>query len=60
MVIRHWSSQGFSLEGAATASVFECFRALGYDFDLLGKPVHPANLMANIRSHPTLISHYAN
>lgn len=35
---------------AATADMLETARASGYDFDLLLKPVHPADLLARIRS----------
>ena len=35
---------------AATANMLEEARANGYDFDLLLKPVHPADLLARIRS----------
>ena len=35
---------------AATVHMLETARASGYDFDLLSKPVHPADLLAKIRS----------
>ncbi|MGC1461138.1 MAG: response regulator transcription factor [Terracidiphilus sp.] len=35
---------------AATADLLEAARAVGYTFDLLLKPVHPADLLASIRS----------
>jgi DNA-binding NtrC family response regulator len=35
---------------AATADLLEKARAQGYDFDLLSKPVHPADLLAKLRS----------
>jgi DNA-binding response OmpR family regulator len=34
---------------AATADLLEEARAQGHDFDLLMKPVHPADLLAKIR-----------
>jgi len=34
---------------AATADLLEKARAEGYDFDLLLKPVHPADLLAKLR-----------
>lgn len=34
---------------AATADLLEKARAEGYDFDLLSKPVHPADLLAKLR-----------
>jgi DNA-binding NtrC family response regulator len=34
---------------ASTADLLEKARAEGYDFDLLSKPVHPADLLAKIR-----------
>ena len=34
---------------AATADLLERARAEGYDFDLLSKPVHPADLLAKLR-----------
>ena len=34
---------------AATADLLEESRARGYDFDLLSKPVHPADLLAKLR-----------
>ncbi len=35
---------------AATADLLEKARAEGYDFELLTKPVHPADLLAKLRS----------
>jgi len=35
---------------AATADLLEDARNQGYDFDLLSKPVHPADLLAKLRS----------
>lgn len=35
---------------AATADLLENARGQGYDFDLLSKPVHPADLLAKLRS----------
>jgi DNA-binding NtrC family response regulator len=35
---------------AATADLLEEARNQGYDFDLLSKPVHPADLLAKLRS----------
>jgi DNA-binding NtrC family response regulator len=34
---------------AATADLLEKARAEGYDFDLLSKPIHPADLLAKLR-----------
>jgi DNA-binding NtrC family response regulator len=34
---------------ASTADLLERARAQGYDFDLLAKPVHPADLLAKLR-----------
>ncbi len=34
---------------ASTANLLEKARAQGYDFDLLAKPVHPADLLAKLR-----------
>jgi DNA-binding response OmpR family regulator len=34
---------------ASTADLLEKARAQGYDFDLLAKPVHPADLLARLR-----------
>ena len=34
---------------AATSHLLEAARADGYDFELLSKPVHPADLLAKIR-----------
>ena len=34
---------------ASTADLLERARAEGYDFDLLSKPVHPADLLAKLR-----------
>ena len=34
---------------ASTANLLEKARAEGYDFDLLLKPVHPADLLAKVR-----------
>ncbi len=34
---------------ASTANLLEKARAEGYDFDLLSKPVHPADLLAKLR-----------
>ena len=34
---------------ASTADLLEKARAQGYDFDLLAKPVHPADLLAKLR-----------
>jgi DNA-binding NtrC family response regulator len=34
---------------ASTADLLEKARAEGYDFDLLPKPVHPADLLAKLR-----------
>ncbi len=34
---------------AATADLLEQAREQGYDFDLLSKPVHPADLLARLR-----------
>jgi CheY-like chemotaxis protein len=34
---------------AVTANLLEEARARGYDFDLLSKPVHPADLLARLR-----------
>ena len=34
---------------ASTADLLEKARAEGYDFDLLSKPIHPANLLAKLR-----------
>lgn len=34
---------------AATADLLEKARQEGYDFDLLSKPVHPADLLARLR-----------
>ena len=34
---------------ASTADLLEKARAEGYDFDLLSKPVHPADLLAKLR-----------
>lgn len=35
---------------AATSDLLATARSQGYDFDLLEKPVHPADLLAKIRS----------
>jgi DNA-binding NtrC family response regulator len=35
---------------AATADLLEAARSSGYTFELLSKPVHPADLLASIRS----------
>jgi DNA-binding response OmpR family regulator len=35
---------------AATADLLEKAREQGYDFDLLSKPVHPADLLARLRN----------
>ncbi len=35
---------------ASTANLLEEARQQGYDFDLLSKPVHPADLLAKLRS----------
>jgi DNA-binding response OmpR family regulator len=35
---------------AATADLLKDARAQGYDFDLLSKPVHPAELLAKLRN----------
>ncbi len=35
---------------AATADLMEKARAKGYDFEILAKPVHPADLLAKLRS----------
>jgi DNA-binding NtrC family response regulator len=35
---------------AATADLLEKAREQGYDFDLLSKPVHPADLLAKLRN----------
>ncbi len=35
---------------AATADLLEKARAEGYDFDLLSKPVYPADLLAKLRN----------
>jgi DNA-binding response OmpR family regulator len=35
---------------AATADLLDQAREQGYDFDLLSKPVHPADLLAKLRS----------
>jgi DNA-binding NtrC family response regulator len=35
---------------AATADLLEKARTLGYDFDLLSKPVHPTDLLAKLRT----------
>ncbi len=35
---------------AATADLLEKARALGYDFEILAKPVHPQDLLARMRS----------
>ena len=35
---------------AATADLLEDARQQGYDFDLLSKPVHPADLLAKLRN----------
>lgn len=35
---------------AATADLLESAHAKGYDFELLPKPVHPADLLAKLRS----------
>lgn len=35
---------------AATAGLLDTARAAGYDFEVLLKPVHPADLLARIRS----------
>jgi CheY-like chemotaxis protein len=34
---------------ATTADLLEKVRAEGYDFDLLSKPIHPADLLAKLR-----------
>ena len=34
---------------AVTADLLDKARAEGYDFDLLSKPVHPADLLATLR-----------
>ena len=34
---------------ASTANLLEKARAQGYDFDILSKPVHPADLLAKLR-----------
>jgi DNA-binding NtrC family response regulator len=34
---------------AATSNLLEKVRAEGYDFDLLSKPIHPADLLAKLR-----------
>ncbi len=34
---------------AATADLLEKARALGYDFEILAKPVHPQDLLARMR-----------
>ena len=34
---------------ASTADLLEKARAEGYDFDLLSKPIHPADLLAKLR-----------
>lgn len=34
---------------AATAYLLDAARAAGYDFELLSKPVHPADLLAKLR-----------
>jgi DNA-binding NtrC family response regulator len=34
---------------AATANLLEIARSQGYDFDVLSKPVHPADLLARLR-----------
>jgi DNA-binding NtrC family response regulator len=34
---------------AATSNLLENARAEGYDFDLLSKPIHPADLLAKLR-----------
>ena len=34
---------------ASTADLLEKARAQGYDFDLLAKPIHPADLLAKLR-----------
>jgi len=35
---------------ASTANLLEEARTQGYDFDLLAKPVHPADLLAKLRA----------
>ena len=35
---------------AATADLLEKAREQGHDFDLLSKPIHPADLLAKLRS----------
>jgi CheY-like chemotaxis protein len=35
---------------AATADLLKEARAEGHDFDLLSKPIHPADLLAKLRS----------
>jgi FixJ family two-component response regulator len=35
---------------ASTANLLERAREQGYDFDLLSKPVHPADLLAKLRT----------
>jgi CheY-like chemotaxis protein len=36
---------------AATANLLELARSQGYDFEVLSKPVHPADLVAKLRSN---------
>lgn len=36
---------------AATANLLEVARSQGYDFEVLSKPVHPADLLAKLRSN---------
>jgi DNA-binding response OmpR family regulator len=42
---------------ACTANMLEEARALGHEFDILTKPVHPADLLARIR---TAVPHHSN
>jgi DNA-binding response OmpR family regulator len=37
---------------AITANLLDLARAQGHDFELLSKPVHPADLLARLRTHP--------
>jgi DNA-binding NtrC family response regulator len=37
---------------AATASLLETARNQGYDFEVLAKPIHPADLLAKLRATP--------
>jgi CheY-like chemotaxis protein len=43
---------------ACTANLLEEARAQGHEFDILGKPVHPADLLARMRAvvpgHPSV------